>query len=46
MSFMTAGDAMLIGYARVATDDQNLDLAGRAAGGGVPENLRGPNERG
>jgi DNA invertase Pin-like site-specific DNA recombinase len=26
MSFMTAGDAMLIGYARVSTDDQNLDL--------------------
>ena len=32
---MPAGDAMLIGYARVSTDDQNLDLqrdALRAAG--------------
>jgi DNA invertase Pin-like site-specific DNA recombinase len=26
MGFITTGDAMLIGYARVSTDDQNLDL--------------------
>jgi hypothetical protein len=34
MGFMTGGDIMLIGCARVSTDDQNLDLrdALRAAG--------------
>ena len=26
MGFLTVGGGMLIGYARVSTDDQNLDL--------------------
>jgi DNA invertase Pin-like site-specific DNA recombinase len=26
MGFMTGGDGMLLGYTRVSTDDQNLDL--------------------